>query len=209
MRIKRIVLKVLFGASVIGLAGFGGIRAYNDMSLRLNWWYSDIRAKYFSEKVKLITLQPQEKSVAQLIKESSRDFGVPKLLITAVIEQESGNKFRTDRVRFEPHLLKRVKREKWMNDIEYQLRASSIGLMQVVVFIHQENPNCSQNIQELFQVETNIRCGTSILKDCLNRHVSKPPVERVKQALICYNGSEAYAEEVFSRIAKLAIEGII
>lgn len=206
---KKIILVII----VCLLAGFGAVTGANEGYHWARWYISDYYDEFTSRfrrvvEVKVPVVIDQE-SIPTIIKNAAKKYGLPKVLLAAMIEQESGGKFRTDRVRFEPHLQKRVKRESWMNDIEYQLRASSIGLMQVVVFIHQNNPECSSNIQELFQPDVNINCGASILHDCLLRHQSLPPVDRFRKALVCYNGGEDYPQEVFARIARLTIEGAL
>lgn len=143
-----------------------------------------------------------------LVKEVSRTYGMPHLLTLAIIRQESGATMRHDRMRFEPHLLSRFRRQAWENDIEHQAKATSFGLMQVVYGLHKERCHL-KSYADLFNPEINIKCGITVFRDCFERQKSAEKIARIKGALTCYNGGKTYADEVLGKLGELTLEEII
>lgn len=145
--------------------------------------------------------------IAGIIEKESRAAGIDPLITLAIIHQESGPSLRTDRVKREKHLVKKFKTEAWMNPVEVELQASSMGLMQVIPGYHLKTCGLSSFV-DLFDPQKNIRCGLTVLKNCAKQFTGSSKSARLKHALKCYNGSSAYAQEVFQRIAELTVEKI-
>lgn len=163
-----------------------------------------------------VLVQPESVDVEKLIHIISLEEGVSPHITLAMAYQESGKGFRTDRVRFEPHLMKRFKdrMEPWMlNDVERQMVASSHGLLQVVYGWHKKTCGLDSYTQ-LYQPSINIRCGLRVFKDALNRvPKSKNKLFRLREALAAYNAGPNpsqqgydYADTVLKKYVELVIQ---
>lgn len=148
-----------------------------------------------------VPVRAQPRAVHEIIASASQRSGVPSILIKAIIEQESAGD--ATAVKFEPHHLSRVPARISHPD-KRRMYASSIGLMQVMAW-HIFTLLPDRDYTALFDPEVNIAVGTRILSDCLKRHSGKPPTQQYRAALICYNGSDVYAEEVLERVGLLAL----
>lgn len=141
------------------------------------------------------------RAVGEIIASASHKSGVPSILIRAIIEQESAGD--TTAVKFEPHHLNRVPARITHPD-KRRMYASSIGLMQVMAW-HLFTLLPDRDYTALYDPEINIAVGTRILSDCMKRHAGKPPTQQYRSALVCYNGSDVYAEEVLERVGLIAL----
>lgn len=214
---KKIIIKLILLGVFFSLAGFGAITGANELYWQGKWWLQDVYADFTSKFHKVVKvevpIQPAEKSIAELVKEYSRKNNIPKLLLMAMIEQESGGRFQTNRIRFEPRVYDQVNKNKFSDSEVSRLWASSIGLMQIIPHFHLNGKSateCNLRYDELFDPEKNIACGAGILRDCLDRRagiVNK--TERFKKCLQDYNGGESYPNEVLARLSSLAIEGVL
>lgn len=167
------------------------------------------------ETVRVVQITPEEsdKSIAQLIKEASVKHDIPKLLIAALIEQESGSRYAVNRIRFEPAVYARIDKKKFADEEVGRLWASSIGLTQVIPWYHLRGGSadeCALDYQELFDPEKNINCGAGILAKCLRAkaHI-KDKEARFRSCLLAYNGGSSYPDQVMARISKMALEGVL
>lgn len=156
---------------------------------------------YIEPPVVLVSEPKRERPLTEIIDEVAAEFGISSLLIEAIIRHESG--YRDDASRFEAHYLPRA--AKLTANKEAQRHwASSWGLMQIM---GTQAPRFGLNSwSELIDVETNIRVGTQILKECIDRHRQKPKRERLRSALVCYNGSKDYPPRVFSALGEIVSE---
>lgn len=189
---------------MIAAVAYGVTRKDTVAALALQQKFSPKEKATITKKMKVA-----EKSIGieNIIRLESKAAGVDPLITLAILHQESGRGLRTDRLRYESHLLSKVKRTPGMTDAEAKIMVTSIGLMQVIPMFHLKRCNL-KSYSELFDPEVNIECGLRVLQHCADQHKSKGKVEKLKGALHCYNGSAAYAEEVFQRIAELTIERI-
>lgn len=135
---------------------------------------------------------PVKRSLRESIADIARAGGFDPALIEAIIDVESS--WRLDAMRFEPHLAARFRDEGLRAD-EVTPHATSFGLMQIVYGLHRDRCKLRSHT-DLLDAETNVRCGVAVLSACRKREGS------VVDALICYNGSEAYAVRVLSVLAE-------
>ena len=194
-----------FAVVGVGVASLEGYRAACNAG---NAAYARV-ASYFSvTKIIQVPIEAEPVTISKAISKAAKDSELPKMLILAMSITESGEELRTDRVRFEPEIYKRLPRQPWQTEEEARLQASSIGLMQVIIGLHKNKPECGNNVGELFQIEKNLACGCAVIKECLRYNAKTTDRwERFKKSLVCYNGSSVYADQVISKIAKLTIEG--
>jgi len=141
----------------------------------------------------------------QLVERAAKKHGVPALLMRALIVQESGRGLRTDRVRYEPHLQKRFKRESWQTDMEFQGLSSSWGLGQIIYGFWKDFCKLD-SYADLLDPARNLDCSASIIRDCLNRRKAvSNKVMRFRQCLKEYNGGEEYAGQVEAHLVELVL----
>lgn len=171
-----------------------------------------VEAKFTTPKVVKIVERKIKKvenviGIKDLIRKESSAAKINPLITLAILHQESGKGLRTDRLRYEPHLLPKVKRTPGMTEAEARMQVTSIGLLQVLPIYHLDR--CTlKSYSQLFDPQTNIKCGLKVLNDCAAKYKGTDKVQRLKEALHCYNGSAKYVEEVFQRIAELTVERI-
>lgn len=152
-------------------------------------------------------VHPEEKSLASLIHESAKTHKLPPMLLASLIVQESGHKLRTDRLRYEEHLVNRFKCE-GCNDTERRILATSIGAAQIIPGFWQKF--CSlESWSELLDPETNLNCAGKILRSCLDRRVAKEGRPKaLRSCLSEYNGDQTgrYAAQVLGRYIDLVTD---
>jgi hypothetical protein len=171
-----------------------------------NRWAS-LRSQYQSVRVVERVIPAREKTLDEIISDASRKHHIPEILISALIVQESGKGLRADRMRYEPRLQARFKREPWMNDTEYQALATSWGYGQIIYGIWRDFCGLD-SYADLLDPEKNIHCSARILRDCMDRRSSiKPLPDRFKRCLSEYNGdgTGAYAQSVINHLAELTL----
>lgn len=157
----------------------------------------------------VVEVRPRSRSIDDVIAEASRKHGIPALLLKALILQESGRNQRTDRVRYEPQLQKRFKREAWMTDAEYQALASSWGLGQIIYGLWRDFCGL-ESYADLLEPSTNINCSAKIIRDCLTRRKSvNNKAERFRQCLREYNGGDTYSAQVERHLVELVLSDTI
>lgn len=154
------------------------------------------------ERVKVEVPKGEEKT-DDLLNEIPASYGVSKLVVKSIVTKESGGDPKA--IRFEAHHMERAKKFS-KNPEQQRMYASSIGLMQVMAW---HMPPLGLSWTDLIDKRTNMEVGTKILKDCLNKHQNKSKYEQYYSALICYNGSERYAQEVMSEIGKELINEVL
>jgi len=154
-----------------------------------------------------VPVERQSETTDAMIKRLAFHHKVPPLMVKAIVLHESGPQMRPDRVRHEPHLLKRFRKEAGMNDIEHQMLASSFGLMQVLFGLHREACGL-KSFADLLDREKNLHCGLEVLSRCLKRQTGTQS-EKWKGALGCFNGDQTgrYAEQIMSTFGELSLNG--
>ena len=98
-----------------------------------------------------------------------------------------------------------MKKEPWMNEIEYDMNFCTFGLMQISYLFHKDFCGLS-SFSDLFAEDINVDCGLKILADCLEGAQEKRKSERLRHCFVRYNGSQEYADEVMSRLADYMID---
>lgn len=211
MKTKLLALVVI----VFALAGFwfSGLMALQWGKEQANYYYGRVTDYFTRTEIVRVPVEVESKTIAQLVKQAQTNYGVPKMILMSMIEQESGGKFKTNRVRFEPGVYNLVNKKNFRDEEVGRLWASSIGLMQVIPHYHltgKSAPECNLEYQELFDPEKNINCGAAIMARCLkNKAAIEDKDQRFRACLKEYNGAETYPAEVMGRIYKLAIEGAL
>lgn len=209
--IKGWLIKKLFTllilTAIAGLLYLGGKSAWSqggDYAEQLiAWALSQVtRVEVVREYVEV---KPQELPLNALIERAANKHQVPPLLMRALILQESGRGLRTDRVRYEPHLQKRFKREHWHTDMEYQALASSWGLGQIIYGIWKDFCKLD-SYADLLDPARNLDCSASIIRDCLRRRAGvSNKATRFRQCLKEYNGGDTYASQVEAHLVELVL----
>ena len=150
--------------------------------------------KVIEKKTEVVAVKV-ERSVEAIIEEASVDQNVPKVVIEMIVDKESaGNR---DAINFEPTVWAQAQKLTPVPELQ-RLYSSSHGYMQVLgLHIKELNIHWS----DLYDVEKNIKIGTSIIRKCLDTNASEPSAnKRLFKALVCYNGSSKYATDVVERI---------
>lgn len=150
-------------------------------------------------------VQPVELSTDEMIERISIAMSINPTITKAIARQESGLSYRADALRFEPHLEARFAKMARGAE-ERRMLATSIGVMQVIPGFHMKTCNLTSYAQ-LFDKRINITCGLQVLKSCLeyNSKIDSTAL-RFRRAFICYNGSEAYADDIFNHIGQIVLE---
>ena len=148
-----------------------------------------------------------EKPLSTLINETATRHKLPSILLASLIMQESGEKLRTDRVRYEEHLQARFKCKPYETEAECRAYASSWGLGQVVYGIWHKFCGLD-SYSDLLDPETNLNCAASILRECLDRRKESSNFDKVRGCLSEYNGDRTgrYSREVLDRYVKISLD---
>jgi len=200
---------------VVGLAALinrGAEVAWNSLYAQYAEAAQAIENRLTKEVVVREVVPPSELELDDIIDEVSRQNHLNKIILRALITHESGD--RIDRIRHEPHLMKRFKFPGYLNQIERELWASSVGPAQVIYGLWKDA--CGwQTLQQALDPWNNISCSAMILR----RHLEskdvrelKTPAARLREALRRYNGTgedaERYAEVVMGRVAGMLLRDL-
>ena len=147
------------------------------------------------------------------VKKIAKSYGLDWRVVGAMVSQESaGNQYA---VRYEPRFFARYLEGKskaqlrgyWPSpiptfDTELRLRATSLGLMQVMGQTAREVGFDGQYLTELTDPSVSLECGCSYLRKMLDRAERKGIVGSSAQryALTRYNGSAHYPDLIYARI---------
>lgn len=207
-RILVFCLKTSFFA-LLGVLGAHFIsKAYTIGKQKAEDLYAEVMSRVTKTEYVKVFVQPAKEPVHRVVERVSREYGLPPLLINALHIQESGRGLRPDRMRFEPKLQSRFKREPWMTDIEHQALATSWGLGQIIYGIWRKTCEL-ESYADLLDPEINVTCSAKILRGCLDRRAKvQPKSERFRQCLSEYNGDQSggYAASVLNHLTDLIIE---
>lgn len=117
----------------------------------------------------------------------AREEGIDPIILTTIINQESG--WNPHTFRHEPHLEAKFGRA----------GSTSFGLTQVIYGWHKDRCGLSSHL-ELFDAEVNIRCGIAVFRHCLKSSSVKDKSGKLRDALRCYNGSGNQAREYSNQL---------
>ncbi len=204
---RRIVVRGAIASGLVGCCYLGAVEASKQAA---NWWeagkqYALSQVTRIEVVKEYIEIRPESLPLDQLVDRAARKHGVPSLLMRALIVQESGRGLRTDRVRYEPHLQKRFKREAWQTDMEYQALASSWGLGQIIYGFWKDFCKLD-SYADLLDPARNLDCSASIIRDCLQRRKGvSSKAARFRQCLKEYNGGDEYAGQVEAHLVELVL----
>lgn len=149
---------------------------------------------------RVVEVERKPRPVKELIENIPPEYGISPLVMSVIVERESGG--RNDAIRYEPGQMPRA--AKLTKNAEKQRAlASSHGLAQVMGWWA---PEFKLEWFQLYDPETNIKAASAILKRCMDKQTAKTKTERLRGALACYNGSNAYADAIIARIGSLLIE---
>ena len=149
---------------------------------------------------RVVSITRPEPDLADLLQTVPPAYGVPSVLVAAVVKQESGGQ--KDAYRFEPGQMERAAKFS-KNPEQQRMLASSHCPMQVMGY---NAARMGLSWSELYDLETCVEVGVKILKECLDRHEGKRKFEKYRGALSCYNGSSIYADKVLANIGRALIE---
>lgn len=146
-------------------------------------------------------VNPDTVPTEMLIEQVAAEEGLPVELLKAMVLKESGSFNRTNARRFEPHIFKKFNRTipHDLNDIERQLWASSIGLMQVIWVYHFRTCGLEgKDPDALLDALTNLRCGAKVFKERWTRFRDVKNVQdRLFMSLRAYNGDVDMPETAY------------
>ena len=141
------------------------------------WVDLSVQNEFISKKI------DQKEDLDILIEKESKKQGIPSNIIKAlVLVESSGN---PDAIKFERswknfYHKKYPMTDEYSSEEEYNKVFSSIGLMQISYVIWGDFCEL-EHYSELFDSKTNLKCGISILKNCIDK------TSNVYQCLIEYN----------------------
>lgn len=211
-KLKKRFKKSILAAKILALCALGyglergGTLAMQQAQAGLSAARAIIAERLGETKIVREYLPKEQKPLSQVVKEAAKRHGISSLLLTALITQESGQNLRPDRMRYEAHLQGRFKCEKWMNDTECRAMATSWGLGQVIPGFWARHCGL-ESYSDLLDPEINLNCSASILADCLERRAKvADKMERYRQCLTEYNGSDKYPGEVFKHLTRIIVE---
>ena len=141
------------------------------------WTDLNVQNDFITEKI------DQKEDLDVLIEKEAKKQGIPSNIVKAIVLVESSGN--PDAIKFEKSWKKIYHKKFPMTDDysseeEYNKVFSSIGLMQISYVIWEDFCDL-EHYSELFDSETNLKCGISILKDCVNK------TSNIYQCLIEYN----------------------
>lgn len=201
---KKAILKSIFFGCLTGLAILGVgpvIQVLGNKAIEVkNLLIKKVTKIEIVEKYVTMPEIPTD----DLMNQISLEMKINPLITHAIARQESGRNYKEDALRFEPHLEARFSKLGKGKE-ETRMLATSIGVMQVIPGFHLRTCGLD-SYADLFDRATNIKCGLTVLKDCLARHSKKPKLEQYKLALACYNGGDTYASSIIKNIGEIAIE---
>jgi hypothetical protein len=200
--------------------------------------YSWAEKKLTREVVVQEFVDPESVPTEMLIEQVAAEYRVPVILLKAMAMRESGHWNALNRVRHEPHLLKRFAKDMpiGLNEIEREMWAASHGILQVVWGWHYvecglgEAPTKGKREDIRKQAETgegfnwirlhdpltNLRCGAKVLRSRLDKYERyKDPMDKMYWALRAYNGdtedpdTHVYAEDILkNKMLRLLVSEI-
>lgn len=169
-------------------------------------------AVYRNPQVIEVPVELPKRSFEQHLADSAKTYGIPFVLAEAMVSQESESaKLKKDALRYEPGQLQRGRDAaiklglKGSVDFDEQARqfASSHCQLQVMGY-HAAYEGESWSV--LHDPESCAEYGMRYLGKCLEKEKSPDKIRRYFNSLICYNGSEKYAIEVFNRLGRKLIQ---
>ena len=205
--VRRFVFRAGGASLVLGCCYLGAVEASKQAN---RWWemgkqYAVSQITRIEVVKEYVEIRPETLPLEDLVQRAATKHGVPSLLMRALIVQESGRGLRTDRVRYEPHLQKRFKREAWMTDMEFQALASSWGLGQIIYGFWKDFCKLD-SYADLLDPARNLDCSASIIRDCLQRRKGvSSKAARFRQCLKEYNGGDEYAGQVEAHLVELVL----
>lgn len=164
--------------------------------------------------VKVVTVETNipDEDIKLKIEKYATNFGLNKIVPMAVADKES--KMDQYRWRYEQGWYDDYHKSKpapsHYNPEEMKMYYSSIGIMQISYPIWKDFCGVTHPMQ-LFNIDTNIKCGVRILAKCLheNRGIAKN-AERLRVCYTAYNGSGPkaiqYASDVMGMLVNYTIE---
>ena len=154
-----------------------------------------------------------ERNLGDLVNQYSEKYKLDPVVAWALIDKESTHKH--DRLRFEQgwkdQYSKKWQKPNGMNEVEYNMFFTSIGLMQVGYGLWRDFCELD-SYSDLLIPEVNIDCGLKIVSSCLVEKEKKIPNKgrRLKECFKNYNGSgkaaEDYANEMTIRVGSYLLE---
>lgn len=206
---KILLCKILATVAAVYGVGAGSLSLYSAAAEQVLKAREYVSEKFTRERIVERHVEIGRRPVGDLVNEVADEHGLPPLFLAALIVQESGEKLRPDRIRYEPHLAKRFKCGAHETEMECRIYASSIGLTQVIWGLHRERCGLN-NWSELTDPETSLQCGATILRECLDRR-GKNTQEKGTLLRAClneYNGdaSGKYAQNVINKLASIIAE---
>ena len=215
LRLSFKLLRIGFIASVFVFVSF-----YTTLATREAYVWASTKtteAKYsLAEKLDLVKYTTKivplkEAEVDELVEAYCKKYGIRNTAIVyAMIDKESGG--RNDRLRYEQTWKDQYagkpgfERKEYMNEIEYDMLFTSVGLMQIGAGLHMKTCGLS-SWSELLVPAVNIDCGVKILATCLQNKINvKSQYDRIWLCFRDFNGqgvrAENYANSLMARVSQ-------
>jgi soluble lytic murein transglycosylase-like protein len=147
-----------------------------------------------------VEVERPKRPLADLIAEIAPKYDINPLVLTAIVERESGGK--NNAIRFEPGQMARAAKLS-KNPEQQRMLASSHGVAQVMGWWA---PQLGIDWSDLYDPETNLEVACKIMKHGMDRHKGERKAKQIRLALAEYNGSIVYADAVMQRLGDMLIE---
>jgi hypothetical protein len=161
--------------------------------------YQELKPRPIEQVV--IEVPEAQRNFNEYLRESARAYGIPESIAVAMMQQESGGK--KNAIRFEPGQMERARAISKASGDQLRMYSSSHCQMQIMGW---HAPKYGLAWSDLYDSKTCAELGMKIMGDCVSRHKGKKPLDKVKGALTCYNGSEEYAKAILNRIGQKLLE---
>lgn len=212
-RVYRAALKAFLIAVVFSSLAIWGshfvVEAWASVLMKVEEVRTSLVNKFTRVEVRRELVKPESVPLPQLTGVISRKYRLPKVVLQAIVDQESagGNYL----YRFESEKYTQMKQRPNLPDSEARMLASSHGLAHVMGF--NSEPRCGVHWSKLYDPYVGLDCGAKILRENVDKHREvKDTSRRIWLALRDYNGSgkaaEQYADTVMARIGQLLLRAL-
>ena len=200
-RKKRPVKRILVLSALLLTANVALSFQIADFSERVIAKAGELKEKILTPltrvEVRTELLSTEDLPLSELTKLAAAKYGVPQVVLDAVINAESsGGDFL---YRFEPEKFKQLRATAKGSDDEVRMLASSHGVGHVMGF--NAKPRCGVHWSKLYDTRTGLDCAAKILRENLDRHRDEDDkARRIWLALRDYNGSGKAAENYATKV---------
>lgn len=153
-----------------------------------------------------VQVEKPKPSLKELIETIPPKYGIPSLVAAIVVAKESSG--RLNSIKFEPGQMDKARKEAPRGTSQEDLRqySSSHCYLQVMGW---HTPKLGLTWADLYDPVTCFEVGMKTLKDCKDKQHAKSKAAQWHGAFQCYQGGEAYADELTAKLGEVAIERML